>query len=179
MAKYSLITEDSLQSRIEKRYFQEISSLKQLGFQHLAFCLEDHGPFSALTQLPVIPLAYYNGEVLVFKRPLSLGSANVLMSTENPAAIALCMGMGTKIYSAFSDGTVVISSDFASSAVPRVGSKLVRLPAQPTLNETWAVHKSEVYNRQSEVSLLREAMIFEDYVTISALEEDLSQYAIG
>lgn len=178
MAKYVLITEESTRTRLDQRYFHEVSTLKDLGFRHLAYCLEDHGPFSAITQLPIIPMALSYGEVLVVKRPLRLGSANVLLSAENPTAIALCMGMGTKIYSLFSDGMVVISSDFESSAVPRSGSKIVRLPPRTTLRETWTSHKFEVLNRQTQVALVQEAMTFEDYVKLSALEEDLSQYVI-
>jgi hypothetical protein len=176
MATYSQTTNKRIQSRLHKRYHTEISALQKLGFHHLAYCIEDHGPYSALTQFLVIPLALRKGELLVIKWPFRLASANILMATEYPASIALCMGMGTKIYSAFAEGTVVISSDFMSSAVPRPGAKLIRLPPQPTLAETWAFHKAEVLRKSREVDFLSETMTFGDYVLMSGIEEDPAQY---
>jgi hypothetical protein len=89
------------------------------------------------------------------------------------------MGMGVKIYSAFTDGTVLISSSFPSSLLPRPGAKIIRLPPQPTLGETWAFHKAEALRKVREVGFLSEIMTFGDYVLMSAIEEDPSQYAIG
>jgi hypothetical protein len=176
MVKYSQIHHQATRSRLEKRYEHEIIALKNLGFRHLAYCLEDHGPYSVITQLLVIPLALLKGEILIFKRPFKLASANVLLSTQSPSAIALCMGMGIKFYSGFSDGTLIITSNFTSSAVPRPGSKITRLRPQPTLKDTWAFHKKEVLNRLHEVTSLAEDMKFEHYVEMSAIEEDVTQY---
>jgi hypothetical protein len=176
MAKYSLISNEATQSRLEKRYEYEISSLENLGFRHLAYCLEDHGPYSALTQFLVIPLAFSKREILIFKWPFRLASANVLLSTQNPSSIALCMGMGIKFYSSFSDGTLIISSDFISSAIPHTGSKITRLQPQRTLKDTWAFHKAEVHSRLQDANPLAEVMKFEHYVKMSELEEDVSQY---
>ena len=176
MVKYSLIRNPTTHSRLEKRYEHQISSIKNLGFRHLAYCLEDHGPYSALTQFLVIPLALFKGEILIFKKPFRLASANVLLSTQNPSSIALCMGMGIKFYSGFSDGTVIISSDFISSAVPRTRSKITRLQPQITLKDTWAFHKKEVHSRLQDVNPLAAVMKFEHYVKMSEIEEDVSQY---
>lgn len=179
MAQYSQITNIRIQSRIEKRYEPEITALKSLGFHHLAYCQEDHGPFSALSQFPIIPLALSNRELLIISWPFRLTSANVLLSTDYPASIALCMGMGIKFYSAFSDGTVMISSNFRSSLVPREGVKLIRLPSQPTLNETWSSHKAEALRKSRKLEFLSENLSFGDYVLMSAFEEDPSQYIVG
>jgi hypothetical protein len=179
MAEYSLITEERIQSRVHRRYESEISALRDLGFRHLVCCLEEHGPYSALSLLLTVPLALYKREILLLRRPLRLACANALLSVEDPASIALCMGMGTKIYSMLSDGTVVISSDFTSGAVPRLGSHIVRLPAQPTLERTWAAHKARVARMQGVVGPLSEAMTLEYYVEMSAVEEDSSQSSSG
>jgi len=176
MVKYSLISNQATHVRLEKRYEYEISNLRNLGFQHLAYCLEDHGPYSALTQFLVIPLALSKREILIFNWPFRLASANVLLSTQNPPSIALCMGMGIKFYSSFSDGTLIISSDFKSSAIPRTGSKINRLQLQLTLKDTWAYHKAEVHRRLQDVNPLAEVMKFEHYVKMSGIEEDVSQY---
>jgi hypothetical protein len=89
------------------------------------------------------------------------------------------MGMGIKFYSVFSDGTVIISSDFTSSLVPRQGAKIIRLPPRSILDETWAYHKAEILRKSREVEFLSETMSFGDYVLISAIEEDPSQYILS
>jgi hypothetical protein len=179
MTEYSQISDNRIQSRINKRYSAEISTLKGLGFHPLAYCLEDHGPYSALSQFPIIPLSLRYKELLIIKWPFRLASANILLSTDDPPSIALCMGMGIKFYSVFSDGTLVISSTFLSSMVPRQGSKIVRLPPQTSLQETWSVHKTEVRRRSNELEFLTDVMTFGDYVLMSGFEEDLSQYTSG
>jgi hypothetical protein len=171
MVDYSQITGSRTQSRLNKRYGAEISVLKNLGFHHLAYCLEDHGPYSALKQYRIIPLALLNGEFLTIKWPFRLASANVLMVFKNPPSIALCMGMGIKFYSAFSEGTVVISSSFLSTMVPREGSKVIRLPPHRSLQETWYAHKTEVIRKSHQAEFLTDVMTFGDYVLMSGFEE--------
>ena len=97
MAQCSQITDKRTLSRLQKRYTTEITALQNLGFHLLAYCQEDHGPYSSLTQFPIIPLALSKRELLLIRWPFRLVSANVLLSTKNPAAIALCMGMGVKV----------------------------------------------------------------------------------
>ena len=176
MVNYSLIHNQGTCSRLDKRYGREIGSLKSLGFHHLAYCLEDHGPYSAITKILVIPFSLFKDEILIIKWPFRLASANVLLSTKNPTSIALCMGMGIKFYSGFSDGTLIISSNFTSSAIPHTGSKITRLPPKPTLQDTWDSHKEVVLRRLQDVKPLSEDMKFDHYVQLSALEEDVSQY---
>ncbi len=177
MAQYSQITNHRIQSRLHKRYSEEIATLTKLGFHHLAYCQEDHGPYSALTQFPIIPIALRNREFLMIKWPFRLASANVLLATENPSSIALCMGMGVKFYSVFSDGMLIISSNFKSGLIPREGAKIIRLQPQPTLIETWASHKAEILRKSRDVDFLSEMMTFGDYVLMSSIEEDPSQYS--
>ena len=132
-----------------------------------------------MLQLPVLVLAGIHREVLVVRRPLRLAAANWLLSHNDPPSIALCMGMGVKFYTSFSDGTRLISSDFTSDAVPRPGSRIVRLPPWPTLGETWNAHKQRAAELASEVRRLALSVGFADYVEMSRVEEDLSQYQYG
>jgi hypothetical protein len=89
------------------------------------------------------------------------------------------MGMGTKFYSIFSDGTMIISSDFMSRAVPSPESKINRLGPHSTLEQTWSFHKAEVLRRSRAMEFLSERMTFGDYVLMSAFEEDPSQYVFS
>jgi hypothetical protein len=179
MANYTQTTDHRIKSRLNERYHAEITALENLGFYHLAYCIEDHGPYSAIAQYRIIPLAFRHKEYLMIKWPFRLASANVLMASEDPPSIALCMGMGIKIYTAFSEGTVVISSTFFSSMVPREGAKIIRLPHQRSLQEAWSAHKAEVIKKSREVEYLTDVMTFGDYVLMSGIEEDPSQYTRG
>jgi hypothetical protein len=95
---YAKINDPALQARVRSRYDQALGTLVRLGFRHLETCLESLGPFSAVLQFPMLLLTLPNREVLVFRRPLRLGVANALLSHDDPASIALCMGMGVKLY---------------------------------------------------------------------------------
>jgi hypothetical protein len=176
MADYSQITDPSLQTRVRERYQRQTTALQAMGFRHLAYCLEVMGAFSALLQLPVLVLAGVHREVLVVRRPLRLAAANLLLSHNDPPSIALCMGMGVKFYTSFSDGTLLISSDFTSHAVPRPGSRIVRLLPSATLGETWNVHKVRASELATDARRLPLSVDFRDYLEMSRVEEDLSQY---
>ncbi len=89
------------------------------------------------------------------------------------------MGMGIKFYSGFLDGSVILTSNFVSSAVPRAGSKITRLPPQHSLKATWDSHRTAVQRKLQDVDTLAEIMEFEHYVEMSAIEEDMSQYALS
>ncbi len=177
MAEYSQIMDPLLQTRVRNRYQTEITSLQALGFRHLAYCLEALGPYSVIFQFPLIPLALLKKEVLHFLRPLRLASANVLLSNTNPPTVALCMGMGIKFYSAFTDGALLISSNFDSKAMPWKGSKVIRLPSRSTIEDTWTEHKARALRMAIEVSPIFVNMSFDDYIKMSTQEdEELSQF---
>ena len=162
--------------KVRARYECEIGSLHGLEFRHLAYCLETLGPFSAVFQLPVLLLALPKKEVLAFPPPLRLAVACVLLDHFEPPTIALCMGMGVKLYSAFSDGTILISSTFHSQAVPGPISPIIKSPPSATVEDAWAVHEGGVSGLEGQGRVVRPGISFNDYVEISRREEDTSQY---
>jgi hypothetical protein len=176
MANYSEINNKGIQTRLDERYAKEINALQALGFKHLAYCLEDHGPYSALKHSLAALYAMRKKEVLLIHWPFRLSLANVLMAAENPPTIALCMGLGVKFYTSFYDGTVIISSDFSSRSVPQAGSKIIRLPSQGNLAGTWAEHQTKALALSGQMEFLSERMTFGDYVLMSAFEEEAVQF---
>jgi hypothetical protein len=175
MAEYSEITAPRLQARIRDRYHREITSLGDLGFRHLAYALEALGPYSAILNLPILLLSF-NREVVVFRRPLRFAAGNALLSHSDPPSIALCMGMGVKIYSALTDGTILISSDFDTQARPRAASLITRLSPFPSIGETWRAHREHALARLTQETSRSGHPTFRDYIEMSRREEDLSQY---
>ena len=176
MAQYQQITDDGLRRKTGARYQREIAALQQLGFRSLAPCLEVLGAFSALYQFPVLLLTLPKREVLVFPWPLRLAVANALLCKADTPTIALCMGMGVKLYSAFTDGTLLISATFQSHAVPSPASAIVKSPACLTLAQAWSTHQQAVLALQGKGKAVRTGVEFEDYIAHSRLEENTSQY---
>lgn len=175
MASYTKVLDREFQSRLEQRYRAEIAALKLLGFSHLAYCEEDHGAFSAIRHSMAALLALSRNEVLKVRWPFRLTLANVLMEAENPPSIALCMGMGVKIYTPLHDGTIIISSNFISGYTPRPGSKVIRIHHQASLAETWQIHQKKALAHSGQSAFLEKKMTFNDYVMISTLEEQATQ----
>lgn len=175
MADYVQITDPTLQARVLTRYRHEMASLQALGFRPLAYCLESLAPYSAIVQFPIMLLAFFNREVLLIQRPLRLAVANALLQHSDPPAIALCMGMGIKIYTPISDRTVLVSSDFISRAPVHPGDSILRLPPSSTLEQTWLAHRKRAREMLSETSNIPLALSFQDYVEMSMREEDWAQ----
>lgn len=176
MADYSEVTDLSLQSRVRSRYEREMTELRQQGFHHLAYTMEALGPLSAVYQLPVLLLTLPKREVLVFPPPLRLAVANVLLAREGPSTIALCMGMGVKLYTGFGDGTLVISSTFQSRAIPNPTSPIIKTPPSPRVEQAWSTHREAVRALEAQGKEVRLDLSFQAYVLLSHREEDLSQY---
>lgn len=176
VAEYTQITDPDLQMRARARYEGEIASLRGLEFRHLAYCLEVLGPFSAILQLPVLLLTLSKKEVLVFPRPLRLAVACVLLDHPEPPTIALCMGMGVKLYTAFTDGTLLISSTFRSQAVPGPISQIIKSAPSATVKDAWAVHQGHVSGLEGQGRVIEQSTTFDQYVAMSRREEHGSQY---
>lgn len=178
MTKYTEITDAKLKSRVCARYSGEITVLKALGFHDLAFKLEARGPFSAVSRLPILPLMRRAKEVLVFPFPLRLALANVLLVHSWPPAIAGCMGLGVKIFTNFSDHSLLISSTLRSHLalqnvdVPEPNLQIIRLPPRLTPQEAWLSHKQRVEEMQARGKTIERTSSFADYVEISRREEE-------
>ncbi len=179
MANYAEVTDPIVQAKVKARYAPEIAQLLRQGFHLLAYSLEALGPYSAIFQLPVLLLALGKKEVVAFPRPLRLAVANVLLARDAPSAIALCMGMGVKIYTGFTDGTLLISSTFHSDARPKPTSRIIRPVHSPNVELAWSSHEEEVSALEARGKVVQPGTSFRAYASFSVQEEDLSQYAYG
>jgi hypothetical protein len=175
MTEYTEITDSRLQLRVRNRYRAEIAALEGLGFHQLAFKLEARGPFSALLNLPLLPLMRQAGEVLVFPFPLRLALANVLYISSELPTIADCMGMGIKFYSTFSDRSLLITSTISSHAafqghdVPNL--QIFRTPPCKTPQDAWMAHRARISEMEAQGRKTDVVSSFADYVAISQQEE--------
>ncbi len=176
MPEPTAVSDPNLQLRVQKRYERDILILRQLGFHMLGYLLETESPFAALLQLPMLLLMLLNGEVLTFPPPLRLAVATVLLQHPDPSTVALCMGKGVKLYSHFSDNTILISSTFHSYAVPRPSSKIMKPLAPAPVEKLWPAHIAYVRRLEAEGRPILPTRTFHEFVELSKSEDDLSQY---
>jgi hypothetical protein len=174
---YLLTTDPELLARIRSRYAKEIHALSALGFRTLGFTIEQLGPGSVILKFPMFILMLVNREVVAVRSPLRLAAGNLLLLHPDPPALALPMGMGTKIYTDFTDRTILISCTFSSYAVPRPGSSIAKIITSKGIDEAWRLHQQRVLELQSEGKAVVAHTSFDDYVDMSRREEDLSQYS--
>ncbi len=176
MATYSQLKDPETQTRLNQRYQSEIAGLKRLGFHFLAYCLEDHGPYSALKHPLISLFAMSKSEIMKFKWPFRVALANVLMAAENPPTIALCMGLGVKFYTPYQNGTVLITSNFHSGMSFGPDSRIIRNAQISSLDEAWEEHRRMALELSGQVEFLSDRMVFGDYVMLSALEEEAAKF---
>jgi len=135
-AEYVLATDPDFHSRIRARYSRDIESLTSLGFRQLCYYMEQLQPFSAVFQLPMLLLMFLHREVLTIQSPLRIAPGFVLLYHTDPPTIALPMGMGIKLYTGFTEGSILITCTFSNTGVPSlirtyVGSKRPRDLTRP------------------------------------------------
>ena len=167
--EYTEIADPSVQSRVRTRHASKIAPLQTLGFHHFAFCLELLPPYSAISKFPLV-LMTFGKEVLVFPKPARLGIANILLSHSSPSSIASITGLGIKFYSVFSDGTLLISSNYRSPLVPSPNSRIIKNPHCQTTEEAWLAHKQKAAELGAQGLTLRSLSSFADYVEIEKMK---------
>jgi len=174
--EYILTTDPRLQARVRARFAREIEALRGFGFRPLCTYLEQLEAFSALLRLPMLALILSHREVVVFPTPLRIAAAFALMHQPEPPTLATPMGMGVKLYTGFTDETLLISSSFQSYAVPRSGGRIEKLSSPGDLSETWRRHAYRVREIVANGKVPLAHASFDAYVEISRREEDPSQY---
>jgi Zn-dependent protease len=167
--EYMEITDPSIQSRVRARHNLKVAPLQALGFQHFAYRLEALPPYSAITKFPIV-LMMFSKEVLVFPKPARLGVANILLTHSTPSTIAECLGLGVKFYSVFSDGTLLISSNYRSPLVPPSNSRIIKNPHCQNADEAWIAHGQKAAELGAQGLTVRNLSSFADYVEIERMK---------
>ena len=115
---YSQEFDASIHERVRRRFSRDREVLAARGFQELCFYNEQFGIASTLLALPVFLVMRLKGEVVRIRRRLDASATFLLMSHRDPQTIALPFAMGVNLYSAFTDGTLLISGNFRSCVEP-------------------------------------------------------------
>ncbi len=176
MTEHSQIIDPKFQSRLRQRYAADMAALVAMGFGVLAYGLEQETPYSAVLQLPMLLLMLLNGEALTITRPLRISVGPPLLSHPDPSSVAVCMGMGVKFYTRFAEDLILVARTFESRAVPKPESKIIKLPAAPSIEGAWLAQRARVNQMQREGREVRPITTYADFVEVSKQEEDPAQY---
>jgi hypothetical protein len=140
-----------LEQRIRTRYQTEISQLTDLGFNY---------QFSDGETFPLIRLVLLFPALVVFamwrKREVMTihdGTKHLVghpvYISKNKTAFAEPCGLGTKFYTAFQDGSLLISTTYAVVGMP-TGPMIERHGQKASISETWASHQQRIVELEAE-----------------------------
>ena len=169
--EYILVTDSHIQSRIRARYTHDIESLTKLGFRQLCFYTEQLKPFSAIFQFPIMFLMLLHREVLTIQSPLRISPGFILLYHTDPSTIALPMGMGIKLYTGFTEQSILIKCTFDNAAVPNPNPYIRRNATTKGLDEAWHLHQYQVRDLESNGKVTLQHLSFNSYVDMSRREE--------
>jgi hypothetical protein len=162
----------AIERRVRARYADQVHALSELGFQELCCYSELLGNYSLLHSLPTV-ISMRMGREVMYRRPrLQAAAAFLLLRHTAPETIALPMGMGVKLYSSFTHGTLVITASFVSMAVPRANSGVRKQSEDMSIRTAWQRHQERVATFTANGAVLS-ADSFAVYVAMSR-QEDLS-----
>ncbi len=163
----------NIQSRVRRRYSRECGTLAAHGFEELCFCSEQLGAYSALLYLPMTLLMLFKGEVLGGHGRFDAGGSYMLMCHRRPWTIALPLGLGVKLYTGFTDRTLLVSASFASCLAP-AGDSVIKHASKLPLDQAWTLHQRRVEEMEGQGKRVIQALDFDRYVEMSRQEESAS-----
>ena len=160
-----------IQSRVRRRYSRECDALAALGFEELCCYSEQLGAYSAFLYLPMTVVMMFKREVLGGHGRFDAGGSYLLMRHRRPSTIALPLGLGVKLYTGFTDGTLFVSANFASCLQPAGDGTVVKHASKLPLTEVWMLHQRRLEEMERQGKQVLQGLDFERYVEMSRQEE--------
>jgi hypothetical protein len=145
--KYHQTMELDIHDRVRTRHFAAIQALKRLHFEEYAFFGETvqmlgFSPMGCLGVLGAF-IAMFN-EISSIESNLDVTVFNVTMVSREEGAYGAPFGLGVKFYTGFTDGTCIITANFASGSFRDDRSKLYKYAGAQTIESAWLNHKKQV-----------------------------------
>lgn len=137
------ISSPSAEERTRVRYGPEMCELADLRFDELFIFGEGFSVFRVLLIFPALTVI----RMLQKDENLSIEGGNFVISypvlgARDKSAFAHVFGMGTKFYTAFDDGTLLISKNFLNDMGERPG--IVEFDREASIADTWADHQHQI-----------------------------------
>lgn len=160
----------AIERRVRARYADQAHALSALGFHELCCYSELLGDYSLLHSLPTVIFMRIRREVLYRRPRLQAAASFLLLRHRDPETIALPLGLGAKFYTGYSDGTLVITANFVSMAVPRANTGVRKQSEDMSVETAWRRHRERVATFTASGATLN-ADSFAVYVAMSRQED--------
>jgi hypothetical protein len=137
------ISSPSAEERIRQRYGAQMNELAGLGFDQLFIFGEGFSVFRVFLIFPALTVI----TMLRKRENLSIEQGNFVISypafaARDKSAFAHVFAMGTKFYTAFDDGTLLISKNFVNDMGTRPG--IIEYAREASIADTWAEHQRQI-----------------------------------
>ena len=169
LATYVRDVPESTRVRVRARYADDLRRLSSLGFSELIFYSEVLK--AKASHFAMLALMLLRREVLFRHEGLRMGASYLLMQHQAPDTVALPMGMGVKLYTAFADGSLLIATTFASEAIPYAGRSVEKHADNASIEEVWRAHLARVNAAIASGKATRPTSTFEEFMALSLQEE--------
>jgi hypothetical protein len=161
----------AIERRIRMRYQSEIDQLQVLGFDYQ---FSDGETLPLLRMLLLFPALvvftmWRKGEVIAIHDGTTYLVGHPVFISKNKTAFAEPSGLGTKFYTAFQDGSLLISKAYADGGMPS-GSMIVKYAQEASIDETWAAHQERIAVLEAGGKRLDRRTSFHAYVEIERME---------
>jgi hypothetical protein len=148
------ISSPELEQRLRMRYKSEVGQLTDLGFEYLFSDGETFSLYRLALLLPALTvfLMWIKGEVLTIQDGAKLHVCYPVFGSKDKTAYAHPFGLGVKFYSAFQDGTLLVSKNFKGDGASR--SMIVILDGKFSIRNTWETHRKQIELMEAEGKLV-------------------------
>jgi hypothetical protein len=161
------ICSPDLEQRIRVRYHSEIRELAGIGFDFMFLDGETFSLFRLPLLIPVIAVlgAMSNKEVITIHDGTKYLSGFPVFMSKSKTTWAHPIGLGVKFYTAFQDGTILVSKTFADDTV--YGPTIVLQARNASISDTWADHQKRIEVFEVEGKRIDRQTSFQAYAQIS------------
>lgn len=163
-----------VQERVRRRFAKDIGFLMSKDFHELCFYGEQLPPLSLrrARYLPINVLMFFAREVLSMRNGRQITASFILMLNPEMPTLALPMGMGIKLYTAFEDGHLLITNSFPVLESPRPGTNVDKQSSAGKGMDVWAFHLKRIAEYEGRGQRPDPLLDFNRYILLSNQEED-------
>ena len=169
--EYAQIVSPLIDEKVRTRYQAEISELGRLGFGYCCSYSEAFSAFRLLFLFPAIValLMLLKREVIRLDGGARFQTCHPLLTAGDNAAYAEAHSFGIKFYTAFTDGTFLVSAGHASQDCE--GPVMTMHWRRASIAEIWADHRSAIEVFEAAGRSVDRGADFETFADISRREE--------
>jgi hypothetical protein len=164
------IRSGKLEEKIRSRYAADLAQLAEIGFDYLY----SEGETFSILRFPLLLPAltvfgmWRAGEVLTLHRGTKIMLATPVLASKDRSTFANPTKLGVKFYTAFRDGSLLVSKNYVDETTPPPG--VMKNCRKGTIGETWIAHQWRLRKLVEEGRSTLDDARFAAYVKISDQE---------